>query len=184
MRILSVTGVVAVAMLASGVASEASAQGRGRGQNQSRATGLVRARQVASVNSRLLRAQSSRVGRINDDGDSDSDGNRKIKHKNKHKGKNKSCKGNGDVIGQSGTTLPSGVCVDANGDGMCDSGTGADQRRTRTRTGTSNGGVILGRRTPGNILVQQVGLALLQRYAYQQALVNQQRIAYGQRGIR
>jgi hypothetical protein len=177
MRILSITGIAAVALLSSGLVSDASAQGRGRGQDQNRARGLDRARQVASLNSRILRNDNSRLGRISDDGDSDG---RKVRKNKKNKG---NCdRRNGDVIGRTGTTLPSGVCVDSNGDGICDSGTGADQRRPRTGSGAA--GVILGRRASGSVLARQVGLALLQRYAYQQAAAYQQRVAYGQRGLR
>jgi hypothetical protein len=180
MRILSIASIAAAALLANGLVSEASAQGRGRGQDKNRARGIARACQVASANSRLLRTDGSRFG-IRDDSDSDSDG--KFKNKNKQKGKNKHCTDNGNVIGKTGSRLPSSVCIDANGDGFCDSGS-ADQRRPRSRTGSGAGGVILGRRTPGNILVQQLGMSLLQRYAQQHALASQQRATYGQRGIR
>jgi hypothetical protein len=174
MRILSITGVAAIALLASGFASDASAQGRGhgRGQDKNRARGLVRARQVASENSRLLRTENSRLRRINDDSDSDSDSD-KGRRGRKH-GKTGKCGNNGDVLGRTGTSLPSGVCVDANGDGICDAGTGADRRRPRTTTRNggvilgrrNDGGVVLGRRSQGALLAQQVGAALLQRYAY------------------
>jgi hypothetical protein len=155
MRILSITGIAAVALLSVGLVSDASAQGRGRGQDKNRARGLERARQVASENSRLLRGDDSRLRRVNDS-DSDSDNGRKKQKKNKNR------RGNRDVIGQAGTTLPSGVCVDVNGDGICDGGT-SDRRRPRTRT--DNGGVILGRRAPGSILGEQVRMLLLQRAA-------------------
>ena len=165
MRNLSMAGIAAVALLASGFVSDASAQGNGRGQNAYRARGIARARQVANENARFLR----------DDCDCDRDSDRKWK-KAKHKKHGGNC-GNDGVISQRSSRLPSGVCVDSNGDGICDGGT-VDNRRPRTRTG--NGGVILGRRAPGDAgvilgkrgsgtqLVQQVGLQLLQRAAYAQ----------------
>ena len=221
MRSLSITGMAAVALLSGGLVSEASAQS-GRGQGQAILVDLARSLDPGGVLSGrrgtsrndgvlrrddVLRGRTSRggvFGARNDDSDSDSDrrgkgkGHLKGKHKHKHKG---NCTGNDDVIGQTSSRLPSRVCVDANGDGICDSRT-ADQRRPRTRTGTNgdvilgrrsgtNQGVVLGRRAPGTLLAQQVGLALIQRYAYQQALARQQaaiayqqRVAYAQRGIR
>jgi hypothetical protein len=165
MRILTITGLAAVALLASGFASEASAQGRGRGQNEYRARGFERARQVANERARFLR---------DDDCDCDRDSDRKWK-KAKHRKHSGNCDRRDGVFRQRTSRLPSRVCVDANSDGICDNGT-IDRRRPRTGTGgvilgrrtPGNAGVILGKRVPGSTVAQQVGLMLLQTAYAQQ----------------